>query len=269
MRFKLNNSGMADEVVFYDEDIECIFMPLLRRLTALRREKGRRVLAMLAAPPAAGKSTLAAVLGMLSRQEAGLYPLCVLSMDGFHRRQEWLLSHTTEHDGKTVPMTKIKGAPQTFDLGALVRGVARVAAGEACLWPRYDRILHDPVEDAVRVTGEVVLLEGNYLLLDQEGWEALRTYADYTIFVSADPALLRQRLLARHMAGGKSPKDAADIVDGSDMVNARLCLSHSASADLTLSVDGDGHYTRCESSPGRESSLPFSYGQRHGSRRRH
>ena len=237
MKLMLNNSGMVDEAFYSDEDIGGVFMPLLRRLTALRQEKGRRVLAMLAAPPAAGKSTFAAALGMLSRGEPGLYPLSVLSMDGFHRRQEWLRSHTTERDGKTVPMTRIKGAPQTFDLEALTRGVARVAAGEECLWPRYDRRLHDPVEDALRVTGEVVLLEGNYVLLDVEGWRELRAYADYTIFLSAEPAFLRERLLARHMAGGKSPMDAADIVDNSDMVNARLCLRHSAPADLTLYVD--------------------------------
>ena len=240
MRFTLNNSGMAGEAVFSDGDIEQILMPLLRRLTALRREKGRRVLAMLAAPPAAGKSTLAAVLGMLSRREPELYPLTVLSMDGFHRRQAWLLSHTVERDGRAVPMAKIKGAPQTFDLKALTERIARVAAGEECLWPRYDRQLHDPVEDAIRVTGEVVLLEGNYLLLDAEGWRALRAYADYTIFISAEPSFLRERLLRRHMAGGKSPADAAEIIDGSDMVNADLCLRRSAPADLTLCVDREG-----------------------------
>ena len=244
MKFTLDNSGMTDAVVFADEDIEQIFMPLLRRLTALRREKGRRVLAMLAAPPAAGKSTLAAVLGLLSRREAGLCPLTVLSMDGFHRRQAWLLQHTATRDGKIIPMTKIKGAPQTFDLEAMTERVARVAAGEECLWPRYDRQLHDPVEDAIRVTGEVVLLEGNYLLLDEARWRELRAFADYTIFVAAEPSFLRERLLKRHLAGGKSPEQAAGIIDGSDMVNIDLCLRRSAPADLTLYVDSAGRYTR-------------------------
>ena len=243
MTFTLDNSGLIGKAVFSDEDVGRIFLPLLRRLTALRREKGRRVLAMLAAPPAAGKSTLAAVLGQLSRQESGLYPLNVLPMDGFHRRQAWLLSHTVERDGQTVPMAKIKGAPQTFDLEALTDKVARVAAGEDCLWPRYDRQLHDPVEDAIRVTGEVVLLEGNYLLLDEPGWRDLRPYADYTIFVSADPSFLRQRLLKRHVKGGKTAEEAAEIIDGSDMVNTDLCLRRSAPADLTLRLDGDGRFS--------------------------
>ena len=244
MIFTLDNSGMVGEAFFADEDIDRVFLPLLRHLTALRREKGRRILAMLAAPPAAGKSTLSEVLGILSRQEPGLYPLSVLSMDGFHRPQEWLRSHTTSLGGRTVPMTKIKGAPQTFDLEALARSVGRVAAGEDCLWPRYDRRLHDPVEGAVRVTGEVVLLEGNYLLLDGEGWREVRAYADYTLFVSADPALLRKRLLKRHMAGGKSPKEAADIIEQSDMANAQLCLRRSVPADLSLYLDDDGRYTQ-------------------------
>ena len=244
MKFTLNNSGLADEAVFSEEEIERILMPLLKRLTALRNEKGRRILAMLAAPPAAGKSTLAAVLGMLSRREPGLCPMTVLSMDGFHRRQAWLLSHTVERGGRILPMARIKGAPQTFDLEALTERIARVAAGEECLWPRYDRQLHDPVEDAIRVTGEVVLLEGNYLLLDVGGWRELHTYADYTIFVAAEPSFLRTRLLRRHMAGGKSQTAAAEIIDGSDMVNAELCLRHSVPADLTLYADGSGLYTR-------------------------
>ena len=242
MRYQLENSGLTVEATFSEQNVEEIFLPLLRRLTALRREKGRRVLALLAAPPGAGKSTLAALLEQLAARTPGLEPLTVVGMDGFHRRQEYLVSHTIQRDGAAVPLVKIKGAPETFDLQKLRDALARVAAGEDCGWPRYDRTLHNPVEDALRVTGEVVLVEGNYLLLDREGWRDLRDFADYTVSIAADPALLRGRLVARHIETGKSPEAAAEFVESSDLANARLCLAHSLPADLRLRLLDDGTF---------------------------
>ncbi len=247
MEYELVNAGVPVTARFADADVEGIFLPLLRRMTAMQAAKGGRLLALLAAPPAAGKSTLAALLERLSRETPGLTPLCAIGMDGFHRRQSWLLGHTVRRDGETIPMARIKGAPETFDLPLLLERLRRVAAGEDCPWPRYDRTLHDPVEDGGRVSGEIVLLEGNYLLLDAEGWRALRDLADMTIFVSADPAFLRGRLLARHLAGGKSTEDAARIVERSDMANIRLCLERSLPADVTLALGEDGRYKKADS----------------------
>ena len=174
-----------------------IFLPLLRKLTALRQEKGRRILVMLAAPPGAGKTTLLSFLEKLSREQPDTMPVQVIGMDGFHRRQEYLLSHRTERDGKQINMVEIKGAPETFDLEGLIRAVRKAAAGETLGWPAYDRMLHNPVENAVRVDGDIVLLEGNDLLLDEEGWRDLAAFADDTVSVSAEEAFLRERLIVR------------------------------------------------------------------------
>jgi pantothenate kinase len=106
-------------------------------------------------------------------------------MDGFHHPQRYLDLHTTLRDGVEVPLARVKGAPESFDLEALTRAMKRVAAGEDCLWPVYDRVLHDPMPDALVVTGDLVLLEGNYLLLDEPGWRALASLADYTVSIVA------------------------------------------------------------------------------------
>ena len=140
-------------------------------------------------------------------------------------------------------MVKIKGAPITFDLEKLTERVKKVAAGEVCGWPIYDRLLHNPVEDAITVDGGIVLLEGNYLLLDEEGWRDLRQYADYTIMIRADEKMLRERLVRRRMQTGVPEKEAGEFVDYSDMVNVRTCLARSASADLTLQIDEEGDYS--------------------------
>ncbi len=42
----------------------------------------------------------------------------------------------------------------------------------------YDRLLHNPVEDAINIDGDIIILEGNYLLLDEEGWRDVADFAD-------------------------------------------------------------------------------------------
>ena len=239
-------NGIDVTASYSERAVREIFLPLLRRLAALRREKGRRVLAMLAAPPGAGKTTLLSFLERLSNEEPGLTPVQGIGMDGFHRRQEYLLSHFAERDGRQVSMVEIKGAPITFDLDRLVESVKKVAAGETCGWPRYDRLLHNPVENALRVDGEIVLLEGNYLLLDEDGWRGLSAFADYTVSVTADEALLRSRLIERRIKTGVDRAPAVRFVDFSDMPNVRLCLEKTRPADLRLRIGEDGEYYEIE-----------------------
>lgn len=235
-------NGIEVAARYSDRAVNEIFVPLLEKLTRMQRAAGRRILVLLAAPPGAGKSTLASFLERLSRERAGLCPVQAVGMDGFHRRQEYLLSHTTERDGKTIRMVEIKGAPVTFDLEKLLSAVRRVAAGETCGWPVYDRMLHNPVEDALTVDGEIVLLEGNYLLLDEDGWRDLAAFADYTVSVSAGEELLRNRLIDRKLHTGVAEDAAVRFVDYSDMPNVRLCLAGSTPADLRLRLDDLGDY---------------------------
>ena len=227
-------NGIEVTASYSGEAIQNAFLPLLHDLTRLQKEKGGRVLVMLAAPPGAGKTTLATYLSELSVREDEVTPLQVIGMDGFHRRQDYLLTHSVMQDGKEIRMVDIKGAPVTFDLERLTEKIRSVAAGEVCGWPVYDRLLHNPVEDAVTVNGDIVLLEGNYLLLREEGWDLLSSFADFTIFLEADRDLLRKRLIDRRIKTGVPQEKAEAFVDFSDMRNAETVLAHSKQADLTI-----------------------------------
>lgn len=242
VRFDVRINGLEVNAVYSRDSIENIFVPLLRKLTKMRREKNGRVLALFAAPPGAGKSTLLSFLAKLAEEDEQSDEVQVLGMDGFHRRQAYLVSRTVVRDGAEIPMVSIKGAPQTFDLEKLTERVQNIAAGRTCGWPVYDRRLHDPVDDAVTVDGEIVLIEGNYLLLDEPGWRDLRNYADHTVLIRADAELLRKRLVDRKAMGMASREEAERFVEFSDMRNVRICLDHSGSADLTLEMTGDGEY---------------------------
>ena len=128
------------------------------------------------------------------------------------------------------------------DLTELTESIRKVAAGEVCGWPVYDRLLHNPAEDAIRVDGSIILLEGNYLLLDEDGWRNLSAYADYTISIRAEEEFLRERLIDRKKKTGVNEEAAVRFVDYSDMPNARLCLEKTKPADLILTIDPDGDY---------------------------
>ncbi len=239
--YKININGLDVDAHYSEENVNTIFIPLLKQLTGLQKEKGNRILVMLAAPPGAGKSTLVSFLEKLSKETTGVTQLQAIGMDGFHRRQEYLTSHTTIRDGKEIKMVEIKGSPETFDLPLLTERIQRVAAGENCGWPIYDRTLHNPVDNVITITADIVLLEGNYLLLEEQGWRELSDYADYTISLTAGESHLRGRLIERKAASGNSQEAATAFVDYSDMANVRICLEKTKRADLTLEVmDDDG-----------------------------
>lgn len=237
-------NGIEVTARYSDSAVRDIFLPLLTEWTELQRKKGSRLLVMLAAPPGIGKTTLLSFLEKLSRERRGLTPIQAIGMDGFHRRQEYLLSHFAERNNRQVSMVEIKGSPITFDLERLSNSIQRVAAGETCGWPVYDRLLHNPVENALQVDGKIVVLEGNYLLLDEKGWRDLSAYADYTVSLTADEALLRSRLIDRRVKTGVDKEPAARFVDFSDMPNVRLCLEKTRQADLSLRIDKTGDYHR-------------------------
>ena len=235
-------NGLEVNAVYSRDSIEGIFLPLLRKLTKMQKEKGRRVLVLLAAPPGAGKSTLLSFLEKLASEDEQSGEIQIIGMDGFHRRQAYLVSHTVIRDGEEMPMSRIKGAPPTFELEKLTERLKRIAAGENCCWPIYDRRLHDPVDDVITVEGDIVILEGNYLLLDEPGWRELKDLADYTVLIRADEELLRTRLTDRKAMGMATREEAEKFVEFSDMRNVRTCLDQSGDADLMLEMTGDGEY---------------------------
>ena len=242
MNYSVEINGIQVDATYSEGAVKEIFLPLLRKLTKIQKEKKRRILVLLAAPPGTGKSTLCSFLEKLSSEYDDITNVQAIGMDGFHRRQEYLKTHTTIRDGKEIKMVEIKGAPITFDLEKLTSAIEKVTSGVDCFWPTYDRHLHNPIEDAIHITEPIVLLEGNYLLLEEEGWQNLRKYADYTISLAADEKMLRDRLIDRKMKSGNDRETATSFVDYSDMVNVRLCLEKTALADLRLWVDGDSNF---------------------------
>ena len=236
-------NGLPQKIRYNADTVEGLFLPLLRRLTEMQRAEARRILVFLAAPPATGKSTLAQFLEQLSRTEEGLTPVQALGMDGFHYPNRYLAAHTILRDGEEIPLTSIKGAPETFDVPALAAKLG-AAREESVTFPVYDRRIHDVVPDAVTADAPILLIEGNWLLLDEEPWRDLCGLADHRLRIDAAPELLCDRLIARKVQGGSTAEDAAAFYEASDAPNILRFATHAGAADDIWRMTADGDFTR-------------------------
>ena len=166
------------------------FIELLReRLADLSAEA--RLIVALAGAPASGKSALAAEAeDRLNRAHPG--SCAVLPMDGFHYDDEVLVPRGWRPR---------KGAPHTFDVGGLAATLQRLRRNRetTVAVPRFDRNLEIARAGALLVERSVrlVLVEGNYLLLNQDPWTSLMTFFDLTALIQTDEATLVARLRQR------------------------------------------------------------------------
>lgn len=239
MDASLNINGFSVEAHFDDFSVREVLLPLLCDLTERQKQLGRRLVVLLAAPPGAGKSTLAAFLEKLS-ETPGLTYVQALGMDGFHFHQDYILTHTAIRNGEEIPMRLIKGAPETFDVSRLRCALDAAPTGDI-RWPYYDRTLHDVVEDAIPIAAPILLVEGNWLLLDRPEWSLP---GDVLIFMDADEKLLRSRLIDRKMRGGSTIEASLAHYARTDGPNIALCRSCRRPADFEFTMTGDGTYTK-------------------------
>jgi pantothenate kinase len=194
-------------------------------LATLIRERaaGRgRFITALAGAPGSGKSTLAhdlvAALGAGAR---------VVPMDGFHYDDAVLTLRGLRHR---------KGAPDTFDALGFIHLVQRLCAGGEVAIPVFDRSmeLSRAAADVVTDADQFLVVEGNYLLLDQSPWTALTPLFDLTVFLDVPLAELDRRLVARWAHYGKTPVEARAWIDGNDMPNIKTVINHSRDADVVF-----------------------------------
>jgi pantothenate kinase len=172
----------------------------------------QRVIIGITGPPGCGKSTLASAI-----QHALGTSVAAVPMDGFHLANAQL---------ERLGLASRKGAPETFDAAGYVTLLRRLRdRGEDTVYaPSFDRTIEEPVAGAIAVASEVnlVVTEGNYLLLEDPPWSAIRQLVDEVWFCDVDPDLRRARLVARHQQFGKTADQALSWVAHIDEANARL-----------------------------------------------
>lgn len=182
------------------------------------------LLVAIAGPPGSGKSTLAAAVCEESARSTATIP-----MDGFHLSNRQLAEQG---------LADVKGAPQTFDREGLIVTLERLGTNSTVYVPDFSHERHEPIAASIRVEPgtELVLVEGNYLLLDRTGWRDVAGMFDVTVFLDTPWRVCRARLVPRHEWSGKSPDSARGWVDRSDKANYDLIMSARLPADVVITT---------------------------------
>jgi pantothenate kinase len=201
--------------------------------------KARAILGI-AGNPGAGKSTLVDLLLPRIAAIKGDHWVAHVPMDGFHLADAQL---------DRLGNRDRKGAPDTFDALGYAHLLERIAQDNAnpVYVPGFDRTLEQPLAGAFVVlpSARLVITEGNYLLLDDPGWERARAAMDAVWFVVSEEALRVQRLVERHIRFGKTAPEARDWVAGTDQRNSDLVSTTAGNADRVV-VNGSAGWAIAE-----------------------
>ena len=177
--------------------------------------------------PAAGKSTVAEALVAALGERAALLP-----MDGFHLSNVQLAR---------LARAQRKGAPDTFDGAGYRALLARIRdARETVYAPMFRREIEEPIAAGLHVPPQaaLVITEGNYLLLDQPPWPDARALLDAVWSIAIPAAEREARLLARHVAFGRSEAQAQQWIAQTDRPNAERIDARAMAADRYLTWQG-------------------------------
>ena len=197
----------------------------LKRLRSLNENNNQRIIIGIVGKPGAGKSTLTSyLLENLVKEKAVLVP-----MDGYHLSNK-LLEEYKKADRK--------GAYDTFDARGYSELIKRIKSDSDS--DIYFPIFHREIEESIVAEGvvlkdcKVVLTEGNYLLLDKNGWQDVKSLLTESWYIQVDDDLRRERLMARSIRYGRTPEIAYKWTHGSDEVNAKVVETTMNNADVVL-----------------------------------
>ncbi len=185
-----------------------------------------RLLVGIVGAPGAGKSTMTGAIAELLGARG--IDTAILPMDGFHLSNVQL--------GR-LGLGQVKGAPQTFDSAGFVGALRRIVQGQQDV---YVPVFHREIEESYAADGvvsaaaRVVLVEGNYLLLDDWGFEPVRSLLSENWYLAPDEHVRIDRLVLRHVHHGRSPQDAIEWALGTDQRNAELIATSRDRADLIV-----------------------------------
>lgn len=158
----------------------------------------------------------------------------MLGMDGFHFDNSIL-----EQRG----LRPRKGSPHTFDVASYVMTL-RTLRDEPRLEmsvPVYDRTL-SVSRNCASIVGahhEILVTEGNYLLLDEEPWERARALFDLTVWIEVPLEVVEQRIVDRWESAGHDEEEIRRRTEENDLPNARHVHTGSVEADVVVRTGDD------------------------------
>lgn len=185
--------------------------------------------------PGSGKSTLAARLAEEINSHTEPHTMMALSMDGFHLSKAELGQLPNPHAAFAR-----RGAPWTFDTDKLLKRLQLlrdVAGREVVQWPGFEHEIGAPVEGAYSVlpATRLVLVEGLYLLHQNDEWKAIGQFFDDRWYLDTDFEVAMERLAHRHMSAWNLTRaEAQSRIEANDRLNAEIVQESQELALLRL-----------------------------------
>lgn len=195
----------------------------------------RKYMVGIAGVPGSGKSTTAReVCAKINTMRPRLDKhsvAVVVGMDGYHYTRQQLDQFPDPDEAHAR-----RGAYWTFDGAAFVEKMHELRVkGEATL-PSFDHGAGDPVPDGVTVIpqNKIILVEGNYLLLDIPPWSKLTKVFNETWYIDCDIDTAMERVLQRQIGHGRALDVAKWRVENNDRQNALMIAETASTASLLV-----------------------------------
>lgn len=191
----------------------------------------RRKIIAVAGAPASGKSTIAEAI---CDKMNDIKPDCanILPMDGFHYDDTLLKARGTH---------SLKGAPHTFDVLGFAHMLKRLVARDEdeVVTPVFDRSIEIARAGANPISKDVeyIIVEGNYVLVEQTPWSELKPYFDLSVFVSVPVPILEQRLRQRWIDHGLDEAGIKRKLEEVDLPNGKYIRTNSTRPDITFQME--------------------------------
>lgn len=191
----------------------------------------QRKLVAIAGPPGVGKTTLTQALSkLINLQHRGM--CSILAMDGYHYDDLYL---------EQMAWKSRKGAPYTFDVEGFAHMLGRIKSNDEqqVAVPVFDRSI-EIARAAARMIPQsvnIILIEGNYLLLKQSPWDKLAVYFDTTVMLKASKRVIEKRLQTRWVKYGLANSEIKHKLNENDLPNVETVINMSATADYFILTD--------------------------------
>ena len=206
------------------EAVEDIVVQIYNELMSVDRTN-ERLLVAISGAPGSGKSTLSQALS--SKLNKSEHVAAVIPMDGYHLDDSLL---------EDLGLLKRKGSPETFDFVGFKHLLLRVKNEDEVVYPVFDREREISISGAgiLKKNIRIVIVEGNYLLFDEEPWTCLSKLWDYSVFLDVELTVLEQRLIDRWINHGFSRAEAKQKALGNDIQNAKRVIASKIHANKIL-----------------------------------
>jgi len=230
--------GFPIKLDINDKIVKEKYIPLVEKIHGQYKKRNKnRLIVGLSGASGSGKSVISVIIKKVFDYLYDI-PLITIGIDAFHYHNDYLLSIKASEGNETGTLKDFKGRHDTYDTALLKKKIDQFLSKSVVSFPEYSRKLHNPIADKILIDQEraILFIEGLWIFGDYPGWKEIREKIDFKIFVSSSEKLNKERIINRHMMGGRTRKEAEEHYNRTDSKNFWLTEEFKKIADETITA---------------------------------